>query len=401
MNGRQNKTSDDQSRDNWSAIAKGKKVRQPGNASPVGAAQSSPGRTCSAVAAEGARRRRKTWLRKGESRKPHRGDTTPMEMMRTCSQEKRFARLLAPVLLLALFAAGAAAQKSPPIGADVSTALSGALSAACQEDDVTFAKYLTSENSDAYLKLVGPQRNAFMKRMVQLDDPGRPLVSTSDDGLPVLRCETSAITTEMRFGPTKIDDNLAFITVSIPVAGGDPRTIRFGLVREQNQWKILSLGLVLIDVPALADEWAHADLEAQENNAVDNLRAIASALDAYRRAFGVLPESLAQLGPAPASGISPDAASLLDADLSAGAKDGYRFRYRIVPSDAAQTQEDQNKLAGYEIAATPSQYPKTGRRSFFIDSTGALRGADKQGSVAGPEDPRIDAGTNTETPGQP
>jgi len=313
-------------------------------------------------------------------------------------QKTRWARYCATILLAALCVAStAAAQKSPPIGADVATALSGALSAACQEDPAAFASFLPSDNSTAFLNLPGPQKTAFMKRMVQLDDPGHPLISSSDDGLTILHCETPAITTEMHFGPTTVRDNLAFITVTVPSPGEDNRTIRFGLVRESGQWKLLSVGLVLIDVPALAAQWEHSDIEARENDAVDNLRDLASALDAYRRAFGSLPDNLAQLGPAPPTGISPDAASLVDADLAKGEKGGYKFRYRIVPSESAQTPEDQNKLAGYEIAATPTAYGKSGVRSFFLDSTGALRGADLKGAVAGPEEPRIDAGSAAQT----
>jgi len=316
-------------------------------------------------------------------------------------QKRWLHRCAVAVIAILCAATGAEAQKAPPVSTDVATALTGALSAACKEDDNAFAPFLTSENSTEFQNLAGPQRTAFMKRVVQLDDPGRPLLSTSNDGFPVLRCETPAISTDMRFGPTKISDNLAFISVTVPSPGEDPRTIRFGLVREQDQWKLLSLGLVLLDVQALSEEWARADIEAVENDAVDNLRQIAAALDSYRQAFGMLPESLAQLGPAPPSGISPDAASLVDADLAAAEKGGYKFRYRIVPSASATTTEDQNKLAGYEIAATPTAYGKTGTRSFFLDSTGALRGADKKGEVAGPEDPRIDAGSDTETPPAP
>ncbi len=47
--------------------------------------------------------------------------------------------------------------------------------------------------------------------------------------------------------------------------------------------------------------------------------------------------------------------------------------------------------AKFELAATPIEYGKIGRRSFFLDSGGVLRGADKQGAVATSADPRIGA----------
>jgi hypothetical protein len=323
-------------------------------------------------------------------------------------REKRWSRNCIVVLIaMSCVATTAFAQQKPsPDAANASIALTAALSAACKEDAATFATYLTSENSTVFQGLVVPQQVAFMKRMVQLDDPGRPLITTSDDGLTVLRCETPSITTDIHFGAVNIADNLAFIPITVPAPGEEPRTIRFGLVREQNQWKLLSLGVVILDVQALTDEWARADVVAIENNAVDNLRQIAAALDSYRQAFGKLPDTLAQLGAAPVSPaatvnaspeISPDAANLIDADLAAGEKGGYKFRYRIVPSATATTDEDQNKLAGYELAATPVTYGKTGTRSFFLDSTGALRGADKKGAVASPGDPRIDAGSDAQT----
>lgn len=44
----------------------------------------------------------------------------------------------------------------------------------------------------------------------------------------------------------------------------------------------------------------------------------------------------------------------------------------------------------YEATATPKNYGKTGRRSFFIDEGGAVRGADHKGRPATAEDPPVD-----------
>ena len=116
---------------------------------------------------------------------------------------------------------------------------------------------------------------------------------------------------------------------------------------------------------------------------------MAAALDTYRRAYGKLPETLAVLGPAPQNGVSPEAASLLDADLAAGNKDGYTIRYSITPAGGDLPEDEANKAETFSLASSPKEYGKSGRRSFFLDSSGILRGADKQGGVANSIDPRI------------
>jgi hypothetical protein len=52
--------------------------------------------------------------------------------------------------------------------------------------------------------------------------------------------------------------------------------------------------------------------------------------------------------------------------------------------------------AKFTATATPRLYPKTGRRSFFIDESGEIRGAEKNGATANAGDPPIvfDADTN-------
>jgi type II secretory pathway pseudopilin PulG len=144
--------------------------------------------------------------------------------------------------------------------------------------------------------------------------------------------------------------------------------LRYGALRD------LIIGVTL----ALPD----GTLAAREDAAISNLRSLEDAIQTYRRAFGKLPDTLAQLGPAPKDQISPDQASLVSEALAAGNDDGYRFRYRI----ASGTQEDET---AFELAALPDDYGKSGRRSFFVDTAGKIHGADKHGDLASADDPAI------------
>ena len=279
------------------------------------------------------------------------------------------------------------AQQQPP--ANPQAALSDALTAACRQDSTAFANSLTGDNAAAFRTLPGVQRTATMKRFVLLDEPGRVLLSTGGNGQKIVRCESPSYTTEMRLVEPRVHENLAYVPIEIPVPGEDPRKITFGFVREGGNWKLISVGLILLDIPTMAKQWEQADLDASEDAAIADLRSVAAALDTYRRAYGKLPDTLAVLGPAPPGGVSPDAAGLLDADLAGGSKDGYSVRYTIIPAGGNLAEEDANKAETFSVASFPKEYGKAGRRSFFLDSLGVLRGADKQGGVATSTDPRI------------
>ena len=309
---------------------------------------------------------------------------------KSTAYRKTFPNLVLTMVFAAtLLLSATAAQRPPSVLAGPDAALSEALSAACRQDAAAFANFLTSDNATAYRALPASQRTAIMKRFVLLEDSGRALLSTSSTGHPVVRCEAPGISTEMRFGETRLRENLAFIPMEIPLPGEPSRSITFGLVREGGNWKLLSVGLILLDIPSMQKQWEQADLEAREDEAIVALRSLATALETYRRAYGKLPDTLDPLGPAPKSGISPEAAGLVDAELSSGSKDGYTIRYRIVPAGGNLPEEDANQAAKFEIAATPIGYGKNGRRSFFLDSSGVLRGADKHGAVANSADPRV------------
>jgi type II secretory pathway pseudopilin PulG len=285
--------------------------------------------------------------------------------------------LAATLLLFAVTAEPAHAQDSSD-AADPAAALADTLVAACRANEADFANHLTAANAAAFRALPATQRSELMKRLSLSDEPGKPLLSSDNDKHIVLRCRAANTTVEYRFGTTRVQENLAFI----PVAVVNSEQAEFGMVRDGGGWRLLSLGLVLFDVPQLAKQWAAADLAAREDAAIADLRSLAEAIRRYQRAFGKLPDSLEQLGPAPKDQISPEQASLVPADMAAGKQGGYIFRYRISP-DANGNDND------FELAATPEAYGRPSKRSYFMDTAGKVHGDDKHGKVATVDDPLI------------
>jgi type II secretory pathway pseudopilin PulG len=280
----------------------------------------------------------------------------------------------AAIFLATLAAPNAGAQEK----SDPASTLSSVLIAACRANAEQFSSYLTAENEAAFRALPVEQQSAFLKRLALADDPGRPLISSDPQNRIVLRCVSQGATVEFRFGDAHARENLAFIPVTVV----DGQQTQFGLVREGGQWRLLSLGLVLLDVPQLSKQWAESSLAASEDSANGALRDLAEAIQAYRRAYGKLPDSLAQLGPAPKDQISPEQASLVDEHMATGSAGGYQFRYRIVNGPS----EDD---PSFEVTATPAEYGKTGRRSFLLDAAGKIRGGDRRGAMATADDPEV------------
>src|SRR2546429_213342 len=160
--------------------------------------------------------------------------------------------------------------------------------------------------------------------------------------------------------------------------------ITLGLLRENGEWKLLSLGLLLLDLPSLEVEWDAAEVEQTEKSALETLNKVAGAVEAYRNKYAHLPESLARLGPPLHGAANGEAAGLLDSDLANGMKNGYTVRYVIVGASTL------GAPAKYELAATPLQYGRTGRRPFFRDSNGAMHAADRHGAVGSETDPKVE-----------
>jgi len=237
-----------------------------------------------------------------------------------------------------------------------------------------------------------------MKRFVLLNVPGKATATANPAGRPIVRCETPDLTTEMSIGGTDTRDNLAFLPMElrdvIDSTGANVRQITMGLVREDGQWRLLSIGVLLLDIPSLEVEWDAEEAEANEITALGNLRRLADAVETYRRTYFRLPESLAKLGqpPSRASGKNTEEkslaatrehAGLVDEELASGNKDGYEFRIIIAGADTL------GAPAKYQLSAIPSSYGRTGKRSFFRDTEGGWHGADHGGAVGSASDPLV------------
>ncbi len=289
------------------------------------------------------------------------------------------ALLVAPSMQGAGALQQAPAAAAPPIPDPVET-LAEMLSVACRQEVNRFPNFLTQTNAAFYKQLPSDQQIGLLRRIVQLQDAGRALLTTDNTHHTVVRCETPSLTLQIRIGTPRVEENLAVVSVELSA----DRKADFGMVLSSTGWKFISLGLLMIDIPQLSVEWAAQDMEVREDAAIAAIHKVAQAIDTYYKAFEKLPDTFAQLGPAPKEGISEEAAGLLDAELAAGRAGGYTLRYRVVPAG------EEGKESRYELGATPTQYGATGRRSFFLDSTGKLRAADKEGAPATAADPLVE-----------
>jgi len=300
----------------------------------------------------------------------------------------------AALLLLLPLVSGACAQESSSNPATQaaspngpSAALRDVLTAACSQSQNEFARFLTARNKESFSRMAPAARVAFMKRFVLLNEPGKPAVTANPAGRPIVRCDTPAGAAEIQIGGADTRDNVAFLPVDLHDAtdssGASAIQVNMGLVRENGEWKILSLGLVLLDLPSLELEWDSAEADKNEQAAVESLKDLAAAVETYRRKYTRLPDALSSLGPPLHGPENAEAAGLVAGDLATGMKNGYSFRYVIVGASGL------GAPAKFELAATPLNYGRTGHRSFFRDAAGTLRGADRQGAVGAASDPRL------------
>lgn len=288
--------------------------------------------------------------------------------------------ILPPAVLANAQAAKSGAAQQTSGADDPASVVTGILSVACRQDAAKFPEYLTSNNATFYKQLTPAQQVAILRRLVLLDNPGRALLSTAADGSTEIRCETASTTRQIHLGKPRTDQNISFVPINVK----PDRQVDFGLLATRDGWKLLSIGVLMLDFAQLQPQWDAQDMSDHEEVVTDAMQKICAAIDTYRKAFEKLPETLAQLGPSPKEGISPDAAGLLKDDLVTGTVEGYTIRYRTVAS------------GDFELLAIPAEYGKGGKRSFFMNATGKLHGADKMGEPATVADPLIDEAAKPE-----
>ncbi len=291
-------------------------------------------------------------------------------------------------LLVLLFSAScsvAHAQQAP--SDDPALALRDALLAACSQNSTDFARFLTLRNAQAFSRLTPATRSTFMKRFVLLDNPGQPRAEFDDSGNLNVFCVTPGATTQMHIGKPELRENLAYLSLTVGDAAApldvDSHRVLIGLVREAGHWKLLSLGLLFLDLPSLGEEWDRAEISKNEQSAIDSMKQLSVAIETYRKTYTRLPDTLAALGPPPQGAPKSEKAGLISSELAEGRKDGYSFRYVIVGANTS------GAPAKYELAAIPIEYGRTGKLSLFRDEGGILHGADRHGAVGSITDPKV------------
>ncbi len=260
--------------------------------------------------------------------------------------------------------------------------------AACAQNADEFRRALTARNAAAFLRITPAARTTFLKRFVLLEKTGQPRSENTSNDSYLVSCSNPDVTTQIQIGKAELRDNLAYLPFEIKdssdASGAATRKVTIGMVREDGQWKLLSLGLLLLDLPSLEEEWDRAEIQANEKLAIAYMKEIANAVETYRKTYTRLPDTLSMLGPPSQSAAKSDKAGLLTEALAAGRKDGYVFRYVIVGAN------NSGAPAKYELAAIPAAYGRSGTLSFFRDSVGTFHAADRQGAVGSDIDPKLE-----------
>lgn len=154
--------------------------------------------------------------------------------------------------------------------------------------------------------------------------------------------------------------------------------IVLGIGAMKRSWKFIGVGVAMVSLVAVI-AWitiptiGSTKKQANETSAIQSLRAIVQAQYQYESNFPAVgyAHTLTSLGGDSKSGPpSPDAAHILDSDLSAGAKSGYIF---TITDWNGVTINGTKLITRYTVTAVPHIVGKTGNRGFCSDESGTLK----------------------------
>ena len=114
---------------------------------------------------------------------------------------------------------------------------------------------------------------------------------------------------------------------------------------------------------------------ANEGAAIRSLRVLSQAEQTYQATTG-------KGNYGTTSDLQSDA--LISADLAREVRSGYRFKVEVFKATG-------ESRAGFAVIAVPTDYRSSGRRSFFVDETGVIRGEDNHGLEAGKATPPVNS----------
>jgi type II secretory pathway pseudopilin PulG len=113
---------------------------------------------------------------------------------------------------------------------------------------------------------------------------------------------------------------------------------------------------------------------ANESAAIRSLRVLHQAEQSYQATTGK------GINYGTLSDLQND--SLISADMAREVRSGYRFKVEVFKANSESP-------AAFAVMAVPAEYGSSGRRSFFIDETGVIRGEDNHGLEASKATPPV------------
>ena len=134
-----------------------------------------------------------------------------------------------------------------------------------------------------------------------------------------------------------------------------------------HRWGIplVILGLLILTGLVLFSRRIALDREypANEATAIKAIQTIQTMQVQYNSQYGRFATTLTELGPPASGAANASSADLIDSNLAAGEKSGYKFTMT-------------GNLSGYQISAMPVAYGNTGSRTFYSDQSMAIRESD-------------------------